>query len=139
MQTLARIFGVLKFITDRLSLCANTGFMAGALGGVFLDLENSVSGGIQLGSLQEVLIASLMLTGIAWLFVLFVLLVIGRLTFSSIAIPSLVNCFLTCVITTWICNKLSIFPWAWVVGAIVGILVGTSLCRLNQLFSSVKK
>jgi hypothetical protein len=138
MSTLAKLFLLLRFITSKLSICANTGFMAGAIAGFFLGLEDAVSANFPLATFQDVLIDSLLLTAMAWIAVLFVLCVTARLSFSSVALPSLINCFLTCLLTTWICNKFSLFRWAWLVGMLVGIFVGTLLCRLNQIFSPTK-
>jgi len=139
MAILAKFFALFEFLTKKLSVCATTGFMAGAIGGVFIQLLHSFNPGFHLNTLQEILIDSLILTALAWFFVVFVLCVIAKLTFPSIALPSLINSFLTCFITLFICNKYALFPWGYVIGILVGILVGTLLCKLNQIFSTTKK
>jgi len=139
MAILAKFFALFEFLTKKLSVCANTGFMAGAIGGVFIQLDHSFNPGFHLTTLQELLIDSLLLTAVAWFFVVFVLCVIAKFTFLSIAVPSLVNSFLTCFITLFICNKFSLFPWGYVIGLLVGILVGTLLCKFNQILSTNKK
>ena len=138
MSTFAKFFRILQFITYKLSICANTGFTAGSIAGFFLELDYSFNNSFHLSSVQEVIIDSLILTGGAWLIILFVLCIIARYTFSSVALPALLNCFLTCYVTTFICNNYSLFPLGWVIGIVVGIVIGSILCKFNLILSKIK-
>jgi hypothetical protein len=52
---------------------------------------------------------------------------------TSVAFPSLVNCFMTCFLTVFIARRLHADGAAWLIGMIVGAAVGMLLCRLNTL------
>lgn len=133
MAFLAKFLKILTPLTSKLGLCGNTGFIAGSIAGFFLELVDVINRGYHLSNFQEVLVDSLLLTAVAWLCVLFVLCVICHLTFASVAAPSLVNCFITCLLTTYVTNKLLLYRWAVPIGMLIGILVGLFLCRLNEL------
>ena len=134
LSLLARLLLVFRFITAKFSVCTNVGFMAGALCGFMLVLEHNVDRAYHLASLHDVLIVALLLALTAWLFILLVLCVIARFAFASIALPSLISCFLTAFMTTYLCNRYSIFAWGLLVGMLVGIVIGAALCVINGFF-----
>ena len=137
MNFLVRIFTILSPFLKRIGLCANVGILAGGIAGISLSFLHWIHNGLVL-STEEAFYVSLILTGFTWLVVLFLLCVLARLTFRSVALPSLFNCLLTCFVTVFLTRALNAYVLAWLIGLIVGFLIGLILCRLNNYFQKLK-
>ncbi len=133
MNLLIKFLSFFQFFTNKLSICMTTGMIAGVIGGIFLQLLQINQGGSLTLTDIETFYVSLELTIFCWIILLFILCALIRYTFSSVALPTLVNSFLTCLLTVWVCNKLSWFLFASVVGLFIGLIVGRILCLINQL------
>lgn len=135
MNSIVKIFTFLSTYTKHIGICGNVGLIAGAIAGTLLSLLDFLNGGITL-SLEEALYIALILGGFTWLVILFILCILSKLTFSSIALPSLLNCLLCCFATVFIARYLNMYPYAWAIGIVMGILIGMLLCRINGLLKN---
>ncbi|MFK8102577.1 MAG: hypothetical protein AB8G15_08630 [Saprospiraceae bacterium] len=133
MNTIVNLFTFFSRYTQRMGICAAVGFLAGAIGGLLLSFLDLRQGGLVLSTTESTQI-SLILTGFTWIVILSILCFLVKLTFRSVALPSLFNCLLTCFLTVYIAGYLNAFILAWLIGMIIGIFVGSILCRLNNLF-----
>jgi hypothetical protein len=133
MNTLVRAFLWLTALTRRLSICALTGFLAGGVAGLMLLLLFINQNQALHFTTSEVWLVALELTLFCWLMILLLFCLFQRYTFSSVAAPAFINCFLTCLLTTFLVNQFDWFIVAWLVGMVAGILVGTLLCYINSL------
>lgn len=130
MRAVARFVTALAQRLEPLGLCGTSGLLSGLLAGFILMLE---SGAHEDGdpTLLEGLAVAGMLTLFAWLVLMFVLTILARLTFASVALPAFVNALLVVFITVAIALGLDVAKWAVLIGAVVGALVGALLCRLD--------
>jgi len=138
MKLLVKFFTSLNIFTKRLGLCGNVGLIAGAIAGTFLMFLDMRQGGLIMNTTEAVQVA-LMLTLFTWMFIQFVLVILARLTFRSVAIPSFVNCLLTCFAVVFIVRALGLYVIAWFIGIVVGIIIGMLLCRINFIFNRLIK
>lgn len=136
MKSLINFFTSLNTFTKRIGLCGNVGLMAGAIAGMFLMMLDIRQGGLIMSTLEAIQV-SLLLTLFTWIFILFVLVTLARLTFRSIAIPSLINCLLTCFAVVFIVRELGLYIIAWLIGLLVGTIIGMLLCRINFIFDKL--
>lgn len=137
MNYIVRFFTFFSRYLNRIGTCGNVGLIAGAIAGLSLTILDISQGTVVLTD-QEAIYIALILTGFTWLIVLFILTILVRLTFASIALASLVNCLLVCFATVFLTKAIDNYPLAWLVGIICGILIGMILCRINALFSNLK-
>ena len=84
---------------------------------------------------QEAVYMSLIVTAFTWFSVIFILCLLVRLSFRSVALATLPNCLLTCFLLVFICKWLSVFTFAWIIGMLIGVVVGRVLCFLHYVFS----
>jgi|GEM_PF-4740537 len=136
MSALVKILTALKFLTSRIGVCGNVGLIAGAIAGFFIFMLDFIHDGLGLNNSSAAYL-SLILSGLSWLVVLFMLTIFVRLTLASIAFPSLVNCLITCFLTVFLSKWMNAYAFAYLIGIIVGALVGMVLCRLNFLLSKL--
>jgi len=118
-----------------LGVCATVGFIAGGIAGGVLMLYAVNVSAVPLLTGTEVWQVGLILWAFTTLILLFYLYVFCRYTFSSILLPVLFNCFVTCVLTVWLVNHFALWNWAFFVGAAVGLLVGRLLCMCCYYFT----
>lgn len=137
MNTIVKFFTLLAAPLKKVGICGNVGFIAGAIAGLTLTLLDFLKGGLTL-SQQDTIYIALILTGFTWLIILFILTILVRLTFSSVALASLFNCLLVCFATVFLTRAINNYPLAWLIGMICGILIGMFLCRINALLSNLK-
>ncbi len=137
MNSIVRFFTILSGPLNRVGTCGIVGLIAGAIAGLSLTLLDFSQGSVTL-SQQDAIYISLILTGFTWIIVLFILTILVRLTFSSVALASLVNCLLTCFATVFLTRAINNFPLAWLIGMVCGILIGMLLCRINALLTNSK-
>jgi hypothetical protein len=67
-----------------------------------------------------------------WLALIFIFTVFVRWTASSVALPALVNSGLVTAVTVLVTRATGLFPLAWLIGMLAGILVGFLLCTLYK-------
>jgi hypothetical protein len=131
MKLIATLLAWFSTFLRRIGVCGNAGVIVGLLtGGAlwFLDF------------LHEPLVLSdpdaLRMWGIlalfGWVALLFVFLALVRWPFSSIVIPTLVNAVLVSGITLYGSRALGLFAIAWLLGLLIGALLGFLLCRLYK-------
>jgi MFS-type transporter involved in bile tolerance (Atg22 family) len=128
----------LSNIIKPLGVCANIGILTGSIAGLSLTGLLLLKGTLTLSNTDVVWIA-LILTGFTWLIALFLLCAMARLTFRSVALPSLVNTILVCFATVIVAKALNAYANAWIIGIVLGFLIGMLLCRLNNLLLRIKK
>lgn len=135
MKTLVGFFKWVSKLFPLLGLCATVGFIAGALAGGALLLFASIHPTVPTLSTSEVWQVALLLWAYTTLALLFFLYVFCRFTLASILLPTIVNCFLTCLLTVWLVDKFALWQWAFFIGAVVGILIGRLLCMCCHYFT----
>ncbi len=137
MNAIAKFLTSLSSITRRTGVCANVGLIAGALAGVLVSLLDLLHSDLVLSN-QNAIYLSLILGAFTWTALIFILSVLVRYTFKSIAFPALVNCMFTCFLLVFICKWIGVYTFAWLIGIVVGLIVGQLLCLLNFWFGRLK-
>ena len=132
MRTFLRLLSLFYPLSNRLGLCGNIGFIAGLLAGFIISTMAWAFRGFYMSN-NQALVHALSLTLFTWIAVIYLLGILAKFTFRSVALPSLFNCLLTCFLTTFVCKWLDIFSFAWLAGMFIGALVGMTLCRINSL------
>lgn len=128
--------GIIKWFSAHLKhigLCGNTGFIAGTFAGIILSILNMQYEGALTLTTPEFFKITIELILFCWIVVVFVFVFFGKLKFSQVVIPALFNVIVVVFLTAWISWKLNIFPWAWLIGMIIGLLIGYLLCRFSKL------
>jgi hypothetical protein len=121
----------------RLSFCALMGALIGALAGfLFSALMEEHPGYVF--STMELLQITLPLVVICWLVVLLIVGVWLHYGVAAIAWPLLLNAFLTVLLTLWANNLIQMPVLAGLIGLLIGILVGSFLCRFCERLPGVK-
>jgi hypothetical protein len=80
----------------------------------------------------EILAIIGLLTAFGWLVLLFIFVGALRMPFTAVALPALVNALLVVVCTVLIAYVLDAFGLAWLIGPLVGLLIGILLCYLSR-------
>lgn len=130
----ARRLGGLGRLLQPLGLCGKTGVVAGLLAGFVLMLDAFVHPERTVDLADGVTVFGL-LAAFVYVVVIFLLSVLERFTFGSVALPALVNVLLVVGATVAIVFGLDIRDWAMVVGALLGALIGVILCGLSRAFA----
>ncbi len=68
-----------------------------------------------------------------WLFVLFLLVFLLGYRFTDVGWAALVNALLTCTLTAIALNAVQTPPLGFLIGSLVGIVVGIPFCRLCNI------
>ena len=136
MNLIVRLVAFISLYVKRIGTCAKVGVIIGAGAGLALTLLDIAQGGLMLTA-QEAFWIALILAGVMWLVILFLLCVFVRMTLRSIFFPTLINSLLTCIATVFVVRYLHAYHIAWLIGIMVGLLVGALLCRLNALFQKL--
>jgi hypothetical protein len=137
MNLLVKFFTSLNILTKRLGLCGNVGLIAGAIAGLILMYYYLLNANVVVLSNEEAAIIALMLTAFTWIINMFFLWILARLSFFSVAVPSFVNCLLTCFAVVFVVRATGTYIVAWLIGIIIGIIIGMLLCRLNFLYQKL--
>ena len=66
--------------------------------------------------------------------VLFAFVCLARYRLSAVAVPTFINSLLVCFLTVHLAQLLSLYPLAWLLGLVVGLLVGMFLCAFYKRF-----
>ena len=130
MRWLAGLLSVTTRWIGRLGECGVAGVIVGAVIGLMLTLLDGMHGGTLSLTTTELWYVALVLAAFGWLVLVFVLVVLTRATFRSIVAPALVNAFLVAVLTTFVCYTAGLLAWAWLLGMLIGAIVGYVLCTL---------
>lgn len=118
--------------TQKLGICGNTGLIAGITTGLILCFYNLRLGGLAVFNSTEAWQVGLLLTLFCWLEVMFLIVLFLRLRLSSIIVPTFFNCLLVCMLTVFVVSKLNLFFIAWLIGLLIGIMVGYVLCQFSK-------
>lgn len=115
----------------RLGVCGNAGVAVGVVTGLVLTLLDLIEGPLGTDN-SELVVLWLMLAVFGWLLILFLFTVFARWSAASVAVPAVVNSVLVTGLTILLCRVAGLFGLAWLVGLLVGILVGYFLCSLYK-------
>ena len=116
-----------------LGLCGNTGFIAGCFAGIILTILNMQYEGALALSVEEFYKVCAMLILFCWVVIIFLLVFLAKFKFSHVAIPAFVNVFVVVFITVFLSWKWDVFEWAWLIGMLIGIIIGYLLCRFSRV------
>jgi hypothetical protein len=134
MRTFARFFVWLGPWVARLGVCAIAGIIVGMLTGGAVALVDWLHGPLALTNAE--LLRFWALTALfGWLVLLFVLVVLSRWSFASVALPALVNSVLVSGLTLILCRATGLYAWGFWIGILAGLLVGLILCGLYRLIA----
>jgi hypothetical protein len=132
MKTIAAIIRPLEKALNNLGICTTVGFMAGVITGFLLFcywLTNPTPAPL---TPEEFWIGA----GMLWLFcfitILFILVVFCRFTLASVFFQTLLNTLLSSILTTYVVTKWGLWEWAFLVGLVIGLVVGRLLCFICQ-------
>jgi hypothetical protein len=129
MNTLvARLFATL-------TVCMAAGGIVGTIAGVVYGLVRDDFTSRPAGKL---LLGALILAGVGWAVVLFVIGVLFRYGVLSIALPSLVTALLTAIATVFLVDLDGLWTVGALLGLVVGLLIGAILCELCEWLSRWK-
>ena len=129
MKSIASFFRYLGTYTKRLGNCGNVGLIVGALsGGMLTLLFISKGGSLSLTDNEAIKIAGI-LTIFSWLVLVFILTILIRLRFSSIAVGSFLITLFVTFITVYLSHKFELFEYAWLIGMLVGISLTALICK----------
>lgn len=126
-----QIFAPMTYLGKRLGICGMIAALAGFIAGGILCLLAFMHGGLVLSG-QEWLYLALLLTIFTWLIILFLLFAFVRVRVKPHILPTLLSVFLVVVLTIVVCAALDLFDWAWIIGPVIGMIIGGLLCRLGR-------
>ena len=129
---LARLLKATGRRLGHLGECGLTGLIVGAVVGMMLTMLYWRHGATGIFTDQELLYIALMLTVFGWVVVMFVLVVLVRASFAWVRLPSFINALLVAFLTTFVCARAGILKGAWLIGMLIGALVGYLLCTLYR-------
>jgi hypothetical protein len=119
-------------LVDRLGVCGRAGGIVGAVIGLVLTVLGAVHDSLSLDGSQALWIW-LVLTLLGWLVLLFIFTLFVRWTVKSVVLPTLINSMLVAAFTVAITVLTELYSLAWLVGIIVGTVMGMILCWLHRL------
>lgn len=118
------------------SLCAQIGMLNGVLTGFLFGLLQQ-GGCCQVITTAQLASTALLLAALAFLVSVFVLCVISRFTFASVAFATLINAVLVAFAVVFVLNAIGASMASPIIGVfiglVVGLLVGWILCLLCDL------
>lgn len=115
----------------RFSFCAKIGAIVGIIAGSFFALLQGSSPAATFAP-QELLLMGIALALVGWLFVLLAVGIWLRYGAAAIAGPALLNALITAILTVLVCDFFGLPALDWIFGLVIGLLVGTLLCRLCE-------
>lgn len=121
----------LEVLQRKLGVCGNAGIAVGAVTGLILSVLGVVEEPLE-PSLTETIQIWLILALFGWLALLFIFTIFMRWTISSVAIPALANSTLVTALTIVVTRVTGLFSFAWLIGILMGALVGLLLCILYR-------
>jgi hypothetical protein len=123
---------LLARLLTSVSVCAAAGAIDGILTGLVFGLFRDEFAG-QARPAGKLLLGALILAGVGWLVVLFVIGVLYRYGVFAIAAQSLVTALITSIATVFAVNA-HLQAVGALVGLIIGLVVGTLLCLLCERY-----
>lgn len=129
---LARLLKATGKRLGHLGECGLAGLIVGVVVGMMLTLLYWLDGATGAFTNQELLYIALILTILGWAVMMFVLVVLVRASFASVRLPAFINALLVTFLTTFVCARAGVLEWAWLIGMLIGALVGYLLCTLYQ-------
>ena len=132
MGAIAKLVKWLAGHLRRLGVCGNAGITVGLTAGGALVLLDFAEGGALVLSDAEALRVWAILALFCWLVLLFLFKVFLRWPLASVAVPTFINAVLVTAITVYVSRALDLYPWAWLIGLLAGMLVGFLLCTLYK-------
>lgn len=133
MKPFTKLISLLYPYTQRLGVCGNTGLIAGVITGLILGILNlRIGPGLVLTNTEAWQLAGI-LALFSWIVIVFLLLLVLRVKLSQVIIPVLINTLLVCSLTVFTVNTFHLFPIAWLIGMLIGIIIGYLLCQLSKL------
>lgn len=106
--------------------------IVGAVIGMILTILYWMQAGVLSLTTAELWYVALILALFGWIVLMFVLVALVRSTFRSVMIPALVNALLVAVLTTFVSYRAGAMEWAWLIGILIGAVVGYVLCTLYR-------
>jgi hypothetical protein len=132
MNLLLRYLTVFSDRFRQFGICATVGLIAGNIAGFFLLLLFLAHGdGALILTSNQAFQVALILTLFDVIVLLFFLVALCRYKFSSVILPTSINCLLTCLITTLLVTNFSLWLWSIVVGMLIGLIIGRLFCLLS--------
>jgi hypothetical protein len=132
MNWIVKFISAISKVFDALGICATVGFIAGGLSGLVLTIYAMDLTSAPTLTAREIWQVGLVLAAATAGLLLFYLYVLCRYTLSSVFMPVVLNCLLTCLLTVWLVDVTGLWDWAFFVGTVVGLLVGRLLCIFCQ-------
>jgi hypothetical protein len=131
MRTYQGPFGWLRRLLASIGVCGNAGVAVGLVTGFVLTLVDLIEGPIEFTT-GEALATWLGLTVFGWVMLLFLFTAIVRWEARTVVAPALINSLLVTGLTLLICWIGGLFAIAWLVGLLMGVLIGFLLCTLYR-------
>src|SRR5262245_58214711 len=127
---LPKLLNALSRELARLGVCGNSGVIVGALVGgllTLLQLEHDEP----MSAADRVLITAA-LAVFGWLALMFIFVAFVRYRPAPIALPAMTNAALVTFATSYGLDWLDLSDWAWLLGMVIGAMVGLALCSLSS-------
>lgn len=118
-----------NFFFGRLRFCAKIGAIAGLISGSLFGFYLAQNDA-QPETAVNALYIGIYLGLAAWLFILLAVGVWMRYTVRAIAFRGLINSLLTSICTVYLCNIILLPYLCFLIGLLVGIIIGTIFCIL---------
>jgi hypothetical protein len=131
MRLIARLVAWLSRYLRRIGVCGNAGVIVGLLAGGAIALLDLLKHPLVLSN-PEAVRTWVILALLGWLVLIVVFVGFVRWSLASVVVPTLVNAVLVSGITLYLSRALGLFPWAWLLGLVVGMVLGLLLCRLYR-------
>jgi hypothetical protein len=131
MRLIARLVAWLSQYLRRIGVCGNAGVIVGLLAGGAIALLDFLENPLVLAN-PAALRVWVILALFGWLVLLIVFRAFVRWPLATIVVPTLVNAVLVSGLTLYVSRALGLFPWAWLLGFVIGLLLGLLLCRLYR-------
>lgn len=132
LQAIGRFFGFFAQYTQRLGVCGNAGLIVGAIAGGVLTLLDWVEEGNLVLSNEQALYVFLLLVLFTWLVLIFIFVAFVRARISDVVFPGFFNALFVCLLTVYLCTAFDLYHLGWLVGILVGIVIGYTLCTLYK-------
>ncbi len=113
-----------------MSVCAAAGAIDGILTGFIFGLVRDEFSG-QPRPVGKLLLGALILAGVGWLVILFVIGILYRYGVWAIALQSLITALITSIATVFVVNA-HLQAVGALIGLLIGLIVGSLLCLLCE-------
>jgi hypothetical protein len=132
---MTRPFALLaQWLAERLrpiGACGQAGVIVGMIVGGLLGLHDFIEGGIAV-SANDLLAYWLLLAIFGWIVLLAIFTLFVRWSLGSVIVPTFVNALLVTGLTLLVVVTGGLYPIAFFVGLLMGLLVGSLLCQVGR-------